>query len=461
MRRPSSSQTSVHSLQQSAPRVVFAQLAALTPLQGSPILYNEKHIAKAARFVAHFGVPVPLLVNGANQIVHGNLLWLAAKEVGLATVPVLQIDKLSAEEIELLRIGLNKLSDLKDWDRKALGEIFHDLSLKGLDISLDVSGFELPEIDILIHDASLGGEGDGKNADAIPEPADLPVSKPGDLWKLGEHRLLCGNALQHDSYQQLMGERQAVLVFTDPPYNVRINGHVTRDSAIRRREFAMASGEMNESEFISFLTRVFRLLTFFSKDGSIHYVCMDWAHLFELLSAGKLTYSELKNLCIWNKNTGGMGSLYRSQHELVAVFKHGAAPHINNIELGKHGRYRTNVWNYPSANSFGRRGLEGDLFALHPTVKPVGLIMDALLDCSHRGGLVLDPFMGSGSSLIAAERTGRICYGIEIDPAYIDSAIRRWQNWTHKQAVLAETGQTFDDVAAMRAKMASLEAGHE
>ena len=233
------------------------------------------------------------------------------------------------------------------------------------------------------------------------------------------------------------------MIFTDPPYNVAITGHVCGVGKIKHREFAMASGEMTTPEFTSFLTSVLQNLKTFSKDGSLHYICMDWRHMKELLDSGLSIYDELKNLCIWNKDNGGMGSLYRSKHELVFIFKNGIASHLNNVELGKNGRYRTNVWDYAGVNSFG--GNQEDL-KLHPTVKPVAMIADAILDVTKRNDIILDSFLGSGSSVIAAEKTGRICYGIELDPIYIDTIIKRWQEYSGKEAIHQESGKTFDEL---------------
>ena len=240
------------------------------------------------------------------------------------------------------------------------------------------------------------------------------------------------------------------MIFTDPPYNVPIEGHVSGLGSIHHREFAMACGEMNEAQFTRFLTDVCGLAARHSRDGAIHFVCMDWRHLGELLAAGTRIYSELKNICVWVKHNAGMGSLYRSQHELVLVFKHGRAAHHNNIELGRFGRHRSNVWEYAGANSFGRATEDGNLLALHPTVKPVAMVADAILDCSARGDIILDPFLGSGTTLIAAERTGRRCHGVELDAGYLDTAIRRWQTFTGENARHAATGHSFTETESER-----------
>jgi DNA modification methylase len=264
--------------------------------------------------------------------------------------------------------------------------------------------------------------------------------------------VLCGDARVDADYQRLLGPRQAGIVFTDPPYNLPIDGHVGGKGAIKHREFMMGAGEMTDSAFIVFLRDVCLNLCSFSVDGSIHYVCMDWRHLPQLREATKRVYSDLKNVCVWCKDNAGMGSLYRSQHELIFVFKNGTSPHVNNVQLGAFGRYRSNVWRYPGANSFSRSTDEGNVLALHPTVKPVALIADALYDCSQRGAIVLDPFLGSGSTLIAAERTGRHCFGIELDPLYVDTAVRRWEKLTGQPATHAESGETFLQVEKARTR---------
>ncbi|MDG1287768.1 MAG: site-specific DNA-methyltransferase [Rickettsiales bacterium] len=340
-------------------------------------------------------------------------------------------------------IADNKLTENAQWDDVLLAEHFVELSELDLDFDLEITGFEMGEIDVLI-------EGNGViEEEHVEEPVEAghAVSELGDIWQLGTHRIICGDSLQADSCSALMDGAKANMVFTDPPYNVPVKGHISGLGKHQHREFAMATGEMSSAQFTQFLQDVCAQKAEASADGSLHYICMDWRHLQELLAAGDTIYSELKNLCIWVKDNGGMGSLYRSRHEFVAVFKHGKAPHRNNVELGRHGRYRTNVWEYAGANSFARKNNEeGDLLALHPTVKPVPLVADAILDCTQRGDIVLDAFLGSGSTLIAAEKVGRRCYGIELDPLYVDTAIRRWQQWTGDAAIHSESGKNFDQL---------------
>jgi DNA modification methylase len=242
-----------------------------------------------------------------------------------------------------------------------------------------------------------------------------------------------------------MDDARAAMVFADAPFNLAIKSIVGR-GGIKHREFSVASGEMSPDQFVKFLTKWMRLAAQFSTEGSVHYACMDWRHLTEILRASQEIYGAPKNLVVWAKTNAGQGSFYRSQHELIFVYKTGDAPHRNNIELGKHGRNRSNIWHYPGSNSF-RAGRMDDL-SVHPTVKPVAMVADAMRDCTQRGDVVLDPFLGSGTTILAAERVGRRGYGLEIDPLYVDVSIRRWQSFTGKDAILAETGQTFDEVTA-------------
>jgi len=276
-----------------------------------------------------------------------------------------------------------------------------------------------------------------------------PASRLGDVWQLGRHRLLCGSAIVPADYKVLLQDEVAQMVFTDPPYNVPIAGNVGGLGRVKHKEFVMASGEMSPAQFTDFLASTFKLLAHHSQNGAINFICMDWRHLSELLRAGDMAYYELKNLVVWNKDNAGMGSFYRSKHELIAVFKVGTTKHINNCELGQHGRYRTNVWDYPGVNTLkANRAAE---LAMHPTVKPVALVADAIKDCSRRLGIVLDPFAGSGTTIIAAEKTGRVARAIELDPHYVDTAVRRWERFSGDRAVLAKTGDTFENVAVSRA----------
>lgn len=314
-------------------------------------------------------------------------------------------------------------------------------------MELEVTGFDPPEVDLILDEANEAEHDEPANA--IPAYRDGPsISQSGDLWMLGNHVLACGDARDDAIFTLLMRGAKADFVFTDPPYNVPIDGHVSGLGRIRHGDFATGCGEMSPDQFTAFLAEVFAQLCRHWADGSIHQHCMDWRHMREMLDAGYAQYTELKNVCLWNKTNAGMGSFYRSKHELIFVWKNGTAPHINNFELGQHGRYRSNVWDYDGVNTLRPDRL--DELAMHPTVKPVALVADAMKDCSKRGSIVLDPFCGSGTVLIAAERTGRKARAIEIDPHYVDVAIRRWEQYTGKSALLAPLGESFEEASEMR-----------
>jgi DNA modification methylase len=431
--------------------VVYQDVDALKPRTANPRTHSKKQISQIANAIRRFGFTNPVLVDDANGIVAGHGRVEGAKAVGLDQVPTVRLSDMSEAEIRAYVIADNRLAENAGWDRALLGLELQYLTELEIDFDVTVTGFDLPEIDLLIGELSLSTD-DSDAADAIVEVAPGPaVTRLGDVWSIGSHRLICGDSTKAETYQKLLGDARAQMVFTDPPYNVPISGHVGGLGAIQHREFAMASGEMSPAEFTAFLQSVFGHLAAFSADGSIHFQCMDWRHCPEIMAAGSAAYTDLKNICVWAKSNGGMGSLYRSQHEFVFVFKSGTAPHINNVELGKHGRYRTNVWNYAGVNSFG--GDRADL-TLHPTVKPVAMVADALRDCSHRKGIVLDAFVGSGTTLIAAEKTGRRGYGIEIDPGYCDVTIRRLRSVCGLEAILEATGRRFGEVEAERAAAA-------
>lgn len=408
--------------------------------------HSNRQIKQIARSIESFGFNVPVIIDDAGKIIAGHGRVMAAREMGWQAVPVIQLAHLSPAQARAFAIADNRLTENSSWDENLLGESLRELASLDLDFSLEATGFTMAEIDLKIE--GIGTPVTEDSADAEVDSDGPAVSTAGDLWQLGHHRILCADALQTESYKRLLDGQLAGMVFTDPPYNVKVDGHCTGLGSVRHREFPMASGEMSATEFTDFLSMACRLLAQHSADGALHYICMDWRHAGELLAAGSGAYNELKNICVWVKDNGGMGSLYRSQHELVFVYKHGKAPHRNNIELGKFGRYRTNVWRYPGANSLSRESGENNPLAMHPTVKPVALIADAIMDCSARGDIVLDPFLGSGSTVLAAERVGRACYGMELDPLYVDLAIRRWQRYTGQQAIHIASGQTFDTLEA-------------
>ena len=429
--------------------IVYRPSGELKPDLCNPRRHSKRQIQQIANSIEAFGFNVPILIDRDGNIIAGHGRWLACRVLGWTEVPTLCLDHLSPAQARAFMIADNRLAEIADWDDRLLAQQLRELSVVGLDFGLvELTGFEMPEIDLRIASLDHPPEGTDDPADLVPQlQAGPAISKIGDLWLLGRHRLLCGSALDPVAFAALMGEERAAMVFTDPPYNVPIDGHATGLGAIRHRPFPMASGEMDPAEFTAFLAEAFGNLATFSVDGSVLFICMDWRHLEELLAASRNAYSGLLNLCIWTKSAPGMGAFYRSQHELVFVFKHGRRSHRNNVQLGRFGRNRSNVWNYPGANSFARRGDEGNLLALHPTVKPVAMVADAILDCTARGDIVLDAFLGSGTTVIAAERTGRRCYGLELDELYVDTIVRRWQALTGDEARHAANGCSFDDLA--------------
>lgn len=393
--------------------------------------HSKKQIRQIAASIGTFGFTNPVLIDQSGTILAGHGRVLAAREIGMAQVPCLRIEGMTEAEKRAYVIADNKLALNAGWDDEILAEELKALSAigdQGFDIG--VIGFEVAEIDALVEGLTPEEPGDPED-DILPDTARQRVS-PGDVWRLGAHRLVCGDALDPQVMDMLMQGEQARMVFTDPPYNVKIDGHVGGSGKIKHREFAMASGEMTIPEFTRFLTGALRNLAAHSLEGSIHYVCMDWRHMGEMLAAGNAVYDELKNLIVWAKDNGGMGTFYRSRHELIFAFKKGEAPHVNSFELGQHGRYRTNVWQYRGVNTMRSGRLEE--LAMHPTVKPVQMIVDAIKDVSGRGEIVLDSFGGSGSTLIAAEKTGRRARLIELDPTYCDRILARWEGHAKDQA---------------------------
>ena len=413
--------------------------ASLRSCTRNPRTHSKKQIRQIADSIQRFGFTNPILISDDGEIIAGHGRLEAARLLGLDKVPIMKLSHLTRDERRAYVIADNKLALNAGWDIEILADELE--ALIDLDFDMDLTGFSAAEVDRTIAQARDGAV-DGlmsDTADEIPMRPQIAVSRYGDLWQLDRHRLLCGDAKLREDFDVLMhageGSKElADLMFTDPPYNVAIDGNVCGNGAIKHRPFAEGSGEMNEEAFIAFLTKTLGNGARATKDGAICYVCMDWRHMGELLTAGKRVFSQLKNLCIWNKTNAGMGSFYRSKHELVFVFKNGSAQHTNTFGLGETGRYRTNVWDFPGINATGKDRL--DQLAMHPTVKPVALIEEAIMDCSRRGEIVLDVFAGSGSTLMAAERRGRRARLIEIDPLYCDTIIRRWQAYTGKHAAL-------------------------
>ena len=423
-------------------KIEYLPLAEIRPDPSNPRLHGKRHVRQIANSIDAFGFNAPILVDDDKQIVGGHGRHAAARLLNLPTVPTICLGHLSPQQRRAYMVADNRLGDLSKWDTQALAGIMLELVEADLSFDIEAAGFSVGEIDLM-----LAEEADPNADDEIPDPGPI-ITQLGEVWELGEHVILAGSALEDASYLAVMGEDESDLVFSDPPYNVPIQGHVSGLGKIQHREFAQAVGEMSEEEFIRFLTTALALAKRFSRDGSLHYWAMDWRHQYELSVAARSVYDEQVNLCVWAKTAAGMGSLYRSQHELFAVWRKGKVRHRNNVELGRFGRSRSNVWSYPGANSFGRSSDEGNLLALHPTVKPVALVADAILDSTCRGDIVLDPFLGSGSTLIAAEKVGRRCRGAELDPAYVDTIIRRWQRWSGGHARRRSDGCRFDNLEA-------------
>ncbi|QIE45214.1 ParB N-terminal domain-containing protein [Pseudohalocynthiibacter aestuariivivens] len=392
--------------------------------------HSKKQIRQIAESIEAFGFTNPVLIDEHRTILAGHGRVEAAKQLGMAEVPCLRLDHMSADEKRAYVLADNKLALNAGWDEDLLATELGALMSADLDFDVSITGFSIPEIEGVLEAVSPEEPGNPED-DVLPSEASARVQL-GDIWQLGHHRLICGDALDAEVVSDLMDGAEARMVFSDPPYNVPINGHVGNSGKIQHREFAMASGEMSQAEFTGFLTRACQNLADHSVNGSIHFLCMDWRHMSELLEAGQEAYAELKNLIVWAKDNGGMGTFYRSRHELIFAFKKGTAPHINTFELGQHGRYRTNVWEYRGVNS--RHAGRMDELALHPTVKPVQMIADAIRDVSARGDIVLDIFGGSGSTLIAAEKTGRRGYLCELDPIYCDRILARWEIYAKDEA---------------------------
>jgi DNA modification methylase len=410
--------------------------------------HSKKQIGQIADSIRAVGFASPVLIDEHGVLLAGHGRLEAARLLGLKTVPAIVIDGLTEARKRALLLADNRIAQSAGWDRERLASELMSLPelLVADDLDITVTGFEPAEIDALLADF----EGDASDPADELDPAQLAgpaVTRPDDLWQLGKHRLLCGDARDSIHLNRLMGRERAHMAFLDPPYNVRVRDIVGRGQ-FKHQEFAMASGEMSQEAFTTFLTQTLALAAKVSIDGAVHYVCMDWRHIGELVTAGHATYDTMLNLVTWVKSNAGQGSFYRNQHELIGVFRVGHSPHLNTVELGRHGRSRSNVWKYAGANTF-RAGRMDDLRA-HPTVKPVSMVADAIKDCTHRNHIVLDTFCGSGTTLLAAERVGRHACGVEIDPRYVDVAIRRWQAFTGKDAVHIDSGLTYEEIAGGR-----------
>ena len=429
--------------------IEYREVTELRAYAGNARTHSKKQIRQVADSIARFGFTNPVLTADDGSVIAGHGRLQAAKLLGIQEVPTVRLSHLSEADRRAYILADNKLALNAGWDREILAIELQ--ALVDLHFDVELTGFSLAEVDFVLDDASeSSAEAPDQLQDEIPILTGEPTSQSGDIWELGRHRLLCGDARIADDHARLLDGRRVDLVFTDPPYNVPIDGHVCGLGRVRHREFAMGAGEMSEAAFTSFLAETLENAAKVCRDGAIAFVCMDWRHMSELLVAGRQAFTELKNLCVWNKTNGGMGAFYRSKHELVFVFKVGTAPHTNTFGLGETGRYRTNVWDYAGISS--PTASRSEELSMHPTVKPVSLIADAIRDCSRRGDVVLDCFGGSGSTLIAAEKTGRCARLIEYDPLYCDTIIRRWEKLTSKRAMLVSDGNCFEDVAEIRAR---------
>lgn len=436
--------------------IEYRSIDSLAAYSNNPRKHPERQLVKLTASITEFGFVMPVLIDEGGVVIAGEARLAAAKRLGLPEVPVIIAHQWSKAQVRAYRLADNKLAELATWDVDTLSiELAAIMEMD--ETSVEILGWETAEVDLILEHESEPQTLQDEADEQIDPPAN-PVTRPGDLWLLGKHRLLCASSLETASWEELLAGEVGAMAFTDPPYNVPVSGHVCGLGKVSHAEFAMASGEMTSPEFIAFLSAFLSMMLPYLKDGAVLDLCMDWRHLAELQEALDANDLKLLNLCVWNKTNGGMGSLYRSKHELVLVAKKGKAPHTNNVELGKHGRYRTNVWDYAGVNTFSRNRME-DL-ADHPTVKPVALVADAIRDVSLPGEVVLDAFMGSGTTILAAERTKRRAYGVEIDPGYVDVAIRRWEKLSGQQAVLAGAGQSFAEVAAERAET-NVEAGDQ
>lgn len=429
-------------------RPLLRDIKTIHPNDKNARTHKKGQIMALSSMIKAVGFNSAIMVDGEGRILAGHARYAAALQLGMTHVPVIVLDALTEAQKRAFMLGDNQLATLSGWDRGILAEDFAYLNgeLPSLGITFADLGFAVGEVNAISEDRGniLGGD----PADALPKPAKVTVSETGQIWNLGPlgHRVLCGDARSVDEVLRLLAGALAAMCFVDKPYNVPVDGHIQGNGGIQHDEFAMASGEMSPAEFRAFAKVTDEVIRACMKEGGLIYSCIDWRSLPLFMEVGLEVFGSILNVIVWNKTNAGQGSFYRSQHELIALFKVGEGAHTNAIELGKHGRNRSNVWTYPGANTF-RKGRMADL-AAHPTVKPVAMVADAIRDCTLPGEIVLDTFLGSGTTLLAAEKVGRRCMGLEIEPKFVDVAIRRWQDFTGLDAICAETGRTFDEIAA-------------
>lgn len=437
----------------SDPKIEMVPLGDIKPYSNNPRSRPRAQRRALAACIKKNGFNSPIVVDEANVIINGHGRYEAAVELGLSTVPIVRVTHLNEAEKKAYRLADNKLAEMSTWKADLLPEELRAITDAG--VKFDDTGFSANEIDVVFDQAAEANGPDVAPEDEIPTPRSVTVTKPGQMWALGKHHIICGDARDTSVIERLMAGEKAAMTFADIPYNVQIDGFASGKGATKHPDFAMACGEMSSEEYTAFATSGLRNIANVCRDGAIVFVCIDWRHLDELSAAGHAAHFKLMNLIVWVKTNGGMGTFYRSRHELIFVFKFGKAAHVNTFGLGEGGRYRTNVWEYRGANAFGPTRHE-DL-ASHPTVKPARMVADAIKDVSHRGDIVLDPFGGSGTTLIAAQMTGRVARLIEIEPSYVDLTIRRWQKATGLIAVDADTGVEFGELEAAAAAAAEAE----
>ena len=438
------------------PQFEWAPIASIRTNPKNARTHSRKQLCQIAASIREFGFLNPLIVDDHNMILAGHGRLEAARLEGMRHVPVVRFDHLSVAQKRAYVIADNRIAEQAGWDRETLalelGELADLLPAEEIDIS--VTGFEAAEVDLLLADMAPS---QATPEDALPALPKTPVARCGDLWLLGKHRLLCGDARETDDVERVLNGVRAAACFCDPPYNVRV-GSIGGRGRNRHPEFAFASGEMSRSQFRRFLSQTLGNGVRVSAEGAVHFVCMDWRHIEDLIVVGRELYGDMLNVVVWVKSNGGQGSFYRSQHEFIVVFRVGEGPHRNNVELGRFGRSRSNVWTYAGVNAFGKDRKEA--LAAHPTVKPVAMVADALLDCTARGDVVLDQFAGSGTTILAAEKVGRIAVGIEYEPRYVDVAILRWQRMTKLEATLFGDGRSFEQIGSTRAAQTVSHPGH-
>jgi hypothetical protein len=417
-------------------------IAQIKPYPAHARVHNKRQIEKLKKLIRHFGQVIPIVIDREGVIVDGHAVWQAMRELGSGEIAAIVVSNRTDPEIKALRLALNRIPGDAAWENERLRVELEQLVKLSFD--LELTGFDAVEVDHLF-EVDVPKLNVAEDGEQIPGPRKPAITGVGDIWTCGRHKIGCGDARKQEFVDKVCGGLAPSMCFVDPPYNLPIAGFVSGKGRVRHQNFIHGVGELTGDQFTTFLAESLAVLQRSASDGAMIFACMDWRHVYEILGAGRQCGLALINLCVWAKTNAGMGSLYRSQHELVCVFKVGTTQHTNNVELGRHGRNRSNLWTYRGLNSFGDD--RDKLLASHPTVKPVLMIADAIRDVTRRGEIVLDTFMGSGSTIMAAEETGRVGVAVDLDPLYVDVAIRRWQSRTRRDALHAETGEPFDERA--------------